>query len=73
MSTGARLGTHCVTRPLSTTREVAATSFAAARFVRPILDTASPVMTEHSTRRKYAILEIPTEDLSRAGDAGGGR
>ena len=72
VSTGTRLGTQFVTRPLSTTREVAATSFAAARFVRPILDTASPVMTERSTRRQYAILEVPTEDLSRAGDAGGG-
>lgn len=72
VSTGARIGTRFVVRPVSTTREVAATSFAAARFVRPILDTASPVMTRRSTRRHYAILEVPTANLARAGAAGGG-
>ncbi|WP_027501432.1 wax ester/triacylglycerol synthase domain-containing protein [Rhodococcus sp. UNC363MFTsu5.1] len=58
--------------PLGTARGAAATLMSVARFVRPIATTLSPVMTARSTRRRFALLEVPIEDLSQAASCGSG-
>ncbi|MFI6430996.1 wax ester/triacylglycerol synthase domain-containing protein [Rhodococcus oryzae] len=58
--------------PYRTARAVAASLVSVARFVRPIATTLSPVMTARSIRRRFAVLEVPIEDLSRAASSGGG-
>jgi hypothetical protein len=42
------------------------------RLVRPVLSTLSPVMTQRSTRRHCAVLDVPLEALAQAGTTGGG-
>ena len=58
--------------PYGTARAVAASLVSVARFVRPIATTLSPVMTARSIRRRFAVLEVPIEDLSQAASSGGG-
>lgn len=42
------------------------------RFTRPVVTTLSPVMTKRSTRRRFAVLDVPVEALGRAATLGGG-
>jgi diacylglycerol O-acyltransferase len=42
------------------------------RTVRPITDTRSPIMTERRLGWHYAVLDVPLDELKRAGSAAGG-
>ncbi|SDD38938.1 acyltransferase, WS/DGAT/MGAT [Rhodococcus tukisamuensis] len=59
-----------LTAPLSTVRRLAAVAGSVARFTRPVTTTLSPVMTERSTRRQFAVLDIPLDGLRGAASAG---
>ncbi|MDY6810461.1 MAG: wax ester/triacylglycerol synthase family O-acyltransferase [Actinomycetota bacterium] len=72
VSSAARLGARMVVRPLRALRDVAGTAVSVARIVEPVTSTASPVMTERSTRRHLATLDVPVDALAAAGEAGGG-
>ncbi|WP_040519024.1 wax ester/triacylglycerol synthase domain-containing protein [Gordonia aichiensis] len=66
------LGARMLLRPIRALREVAGTSVSVARIVEPVMRTASPVMTERSTRRRFATLDVPVTSLTGAGHAAGG-
>ncbi|MCF3941161.1 MULTISPECIES: wax ester/triacylglycerol synthase domain-containing protein [Gordonia] len=72
VSSAARLGGRLLIRPLRAVRDVAGTAVSIARIVEPITSTASPVMTDRSTRRHFATMEAPVDALSAAGEVGGG-
>ncbi|GAB88794.1 wax ester/triacylglycerol synthase domain-containing protein [Gordonia rhizosphera] len=72
VSTGVRLGARFVVRPIRAVRDVARTAVSVFRIVEPITKTASPVMTERSTRRHFATLDVPVDSLAAAGNLGGG-
>ncbi|MFJ2838431.1 wax ester/triacylglycerol synthase domain-containing protein [Nocardia sp. NPDC087230] len=42
-----------------------------ARLVKPVLSTLSPVMTERSTGRRLAVLDLPAEQLRRSAHTAG--
>lgn len=71
-SAAARLAARSITRPLQTLRDAGGTARSVARIVEPVTTTASPVMTERSTRRHFATLDVPVEKLAAAGGVGGG-
>ena len=58
--------------PAAAVREAAAVVGSTVRFARPVFSTMSPVMTERSTRRHYAALDVPISGLTAAAAAGGG-
>ncbi|TCN54807.1 WS/DGAT/MGAT family acyltransferase [Rhodococcus sp. SMB37] len=58
-----RQGTQWVRRPVGRLRSSAALLDSTMRFTRPVLTTLSPVMTERSTRRQVAALDIPLDAL----------
>lgn len=72
ISTIARLGTHVLFRPVRAVRDVVTTAISVGRIVEPVTSTASPVMTERSTRRHLATLDVPVDRLSAAAAAGDG-
>lgn len=65
---GAVVPTACraVRDPLGLARQALGTAVSAARFVRPITRTMSPVMTERHLGWRYGVLEVPFGDLHRA-------
>ncbi|MFC0448838.1 wax ester/triacylglycerol synthase domain-containing protein [Rhodococcus jostii] len=52
--------------PITALREMAAVVGSTARFVRPVVTTLSPVMTKRSTRRHFAVFDVPMESLCQA-------
>ncbi|MGV9861282.1 wax ester/triacylglycerol synthase domain-containing protein [Rhodococcus koreensis] len=65
---GAELARH----PGETLRNTATVLGSISRFTRPVVTTLSPVMTKRSTRRRFAVLDVPVEALGRAASLGGG-
>ncbi len=57
---------HTVRDPVGSARDVAATAWSIGRFVRPITDTLSPVMTDRRLQWHYAVLDVPLEPMKRA-------
>lgn len=55
--------------PIRSVSEVVATAGSIARFVRPITDTRSPVMTGRRLQWHYDALDVPTAALKQAGKA----
>ncbi|MFW0794525.1 wax ester/triacylglycerol synthase domain-containing protein [Gordonia sp. CPCC 205515] len=72
VSTMAKLGARFLIRPIQVVRDVAGTALSVARIVEPVVTTASPVMTDRSTRRHLATLDVPVDRLAAAANAGGG-
>jgi diacylglycerol O-acyltransferase len=75
--TGAALGSpkallHGVRHPVSSLRDVADTAASVYRTVRPINETASPVMRDRRMIRELGVLEVPRRALRDAGHRGGG-
>ncbi|SED95195.1 acyltransferase, WS/DGAT/MGAT [Rhodococcus koreensis] len=67
-----RNGIRAVRAPREAGRQAAAVAGSTMRLVRPVLSTLSPVMTQRSTRRHCAVLDVPLEALAQAGTTGGG-
>lgn len=60
-----------VTDPLGVAWKTVRTATSAVKFVRPISETLSPVMTERHLGWRYGVLDVPFEPLHDAGRAGG--
>ena len=58
--------------PLAQARSLAEVAGSVVRFVRPVSETLSPVMRERRLQWRYDTLEVPLEELKRAGKAAGG-
>jgi WS/DGAT/MGAT family acyltransferase len=58
--------------PVGTARSAADTAASVARFVRPITDTRSPVMTARRLQWHYDTLDVPLAPLKAAAKAVGG-
>ena len=56
--------------PRGTVSDAVATTLSVARFVRPIMTTLSPIMTERRLTWHYEVLELPLAELKRAAKAG---
>jgi WS/DGAT/MGAT family acyltransferase len=61
-----------VHHPVRTTLDVVATVSSLGRFVRPMSDTLSPIMTGRSLDRHLDLLQVDLADLKRAGASVGG-
>lgn len=57
--------------PFRTVRSAAGTATAVVRFARPIPNTLSPVMIGRSLRRRFAVMDVPVEELHRAANRAG--
>src|SRR5690606_14601193 len=71
-ATLARLSPRAVRHPIDALRSTVSLRGSTAKFARPIATTLSPVMTERSTRRRCATVDLPVADLGRAASAAGG-
>lgn len=58
--------------PLGAVRDVADTAASVGRFVRPISDTRSPVMTDRRLQWRYDTLDVPMAPLRAAAKTVGG-
>ncbi|MBK9181125.1 MAG: DUF1298 domain-containing protein [Acidimicrobiales bacterium] len=58
--------------PVGTVRSAMRTAASVGRFVAPINETRSPVMTERRLGWHYDVLDVPLDDLRRAAKAAGG-
>ena len=58
--------------PFRAVYSAATTAAAVVRFVRPIPNTLSPIMTERSLGRRFAAIDVPVDDLHRAAKHAGG-
>ena len=65
-------GLRAVRHPRQAITSAASTVAAIARVVQPVSQTLSPVMTERRLAWHYDVLEVPLEDLKRAGRSAGG-
>lgn len=63
---------HGVRRPRQSARSVVETAASVYRTVRPINQTASPIMTERSLVRRLAVHEVPLPALRQAAHLAGG-
>jgi hypothetical protein len=61
-----------VLRPVSTVRDTLATAGSVYRTVRPIYETASPLMKSRTLRRELAVHTVPLRELKEAGHRAGG-
>jgi diacylglycerol O-acyltransferase len=61
-----------VRHPLRSVLDVLATTSSLGRFVAPVSDTLSPIMTRRSLDRYLDLFEVDQADLKRAGGAVGG-
>jgi WS/DGAT/MGAT family acyltransferase len=61
--------THALRHPLETVTETIATGQSIARFVEPVSDTLSPVMTERHLSWHYDVLEFPLAEILGAAHA----
>lgn len=57
---------RALVNPIRAVQSAATTTAAVVRFARPIPDTLSPVMTERSLRRRFAVIDVPVEPLHQA-------
>jgi WS/DGAT/MGAT family acyltransferase len=65
--------TQAVRHPGETVADVLATGQSIARFVAPVSDTLSPIMTERHLAWHYDVLELPVDAMLRAAHAAGVR
>jgi diacylglycerol O-acyltransferase len=65
--------THALRHPRETVTETVATSQSIARFVEPVSDTLSPVMTERHLAWHYDVLEFPLAEILDAAHAAGAK
>lgn len=63
--------THALRHPRDTATETLATGQSLARFLQPVSDTLSPVMTERRLAWRYEVLHFPLEDILNAAHAAG--
>ena len=61
-----------VRHPVRSVLDVLATTSSLGRFVAPVSDTMSPIMTGRSLGRRLDLFEVGLDDLKRAGSAVGG-
>jgi WS/DGAT/MGAT family acyltransferase len=61
-----------VRHPLRTAFDTVATISSLGRFVQPVSDTLSPVMTERGLDRRVDLIEVRLDELKAAGQAVGG-
>ncbi|WP_084721950.1 wax ester/triacylglycerol synthase domain-containing protein [Rhodococcus marinonascens] len=66
-----RNGSRLARSPRSVYRDAVAVGGSAMRLARPVVSTRSPVMTNRSTRRHCAVLDVPVAALAEAATAGG--
>jgi diacylglycerol O-acyltransferase len=64
---------HVLRDPFGAMGEAVTTFSSIARFVRPVMSTLSPVMTERRLSWHYDIFEVPLADLKRAARHDGAR
>ena len=64
---------HALRHPRETVTETVATGQSIARFVAPVSDTLSPVMTERHLAWHYDVLEFPLAEMLRAAHAAGAK
>ena len=57
---------HALRDPWGAVSGAITTTLSIARFVRPITDTLSPLMTERRLAWHYDVIEVPVDDLKRA-------
>ena len=60
---------NAVRRPRQTVSDVLSTGVDIARFVRPVSETLSPVMTERHLASHFEALEVPLDEMLRAAHA----
>lgn len=65
------LTARTVTDPVGTVRSAARLAGSAARFVRPVSDTRSPVMVERHLGWRYGVLDVPFDALHSAASTSG--
>ena len=58
---------HVARNPLRSTSDALSTALAVGRFVAPVSDTMSPVMTDRSLDRHLDMIAVDFRDLKRAG------
>ncbi|MGP0031485.1 MAG: wax ester/triacylglycerol synthase domain-containing protein [Acidimicrobiales bacterium] len=63
---------HIIRNPRRAASDALATARSVARFVEPVADTLSPIMTARSLDRRLHMLSVDLHDLKRAGAAVGG-
>ncbi len=61
-----------VRHPLRTALDVVATASSIGRFVSPVSDTLSPIMTKRGLDRRLDLFEVDLDDLACAGSVVGG-
>jgi len=69
-STPVPLAVRAITHPLDTARDAVRLVGSVAKFVRPVTETRSPVMTERRLGWHYAVLDVPLDPLHAAGHHG---
>jgi len=57
---------RAIVNPFRAVQSAVTTATAVVRFARPIPNTLSRVMTERSLRRRFAVIDVPVEELHRA-------
>jgi diacylglycerol O-acyltransferase len=72
LSGAVRTVAHGLLHPVGNVATACATSASIMRTVRPALWSGSPIMTERSSARRVAVLEVPFEALRDAGAMAGG-
>jgi diacylglycerol O-acyltransferase len=65
--------THALRHPRETVTETVATGQSIARFVAPVSDTLSPVMTERHLAWHYDVVELPLAEMLGAAHAAGAK
>lgn len=63
---------HSMRHPVETAAALTATAGSLARFVRPVVTTQSPVMTERRLQWHFDTLDVPVDRLKAAGKAARG-
>lgn len=64
---------HALRHPRETVTETLATGQSIARFLEPVSDTLSPVMTERHLAWHYDVLQFPLDDMLRAAHEAGAK
>jgi diacylglycerol O-acyltransferase / wax synthase len=64
---------HALRHPRETVTETVAIGESVARFLQPVSDTLSPVMTERHLAWHYDVLQFPLDDILRAAHAAGAK
>jgi diacylglycerol O-acyltransferase / wax synthase len=65
--------THALRHPREAVSEAAATTQSIARFLQPVSDTLSPLMTERHLGWHYDVLQFPLDDMLAAAHAAGAK